>query len=75
MTGPRAGDAGSSSDRGHRACGIRSLHHVRTAVFIAVRETAVVACTRACWKDGRRDLGWWVVLMRMESAAGRGAPC
>lgn len=75
MTGPRAGDTGRSSDRSYRARSKRSLHHVSTTVVIAVRETAVVACSRACWKDGRRDLDWWVVLMRMESAAGRGAPC
>lgn len=70
VTRSRARYAGWCGGRRDRACSIRSLHKIRTAVVIAFWKTAVVACPRARWKYGcrmrarmksaaRRSTAWW----------------
>lgn len=53
------------------------LHHVSATIIITIRETAVVACTRAwwehLWQEARR--GVILVFMRVEGTAGYTATC
>ena len=70
VTPSRARYAGGNGCRNRRACNNRSLHYVRTAVFIALWKTVIVACPRAWWEQGRGHVGWRVT-MWLEGTARR----